>query len=501
MTNPPDILRRRLVAALLALGILATAWPAATAAVEPDPGPSTTPTAVESGPGPLEATPDPASADPTTTPPVPTPTPTASPAPTASPSPTPAPTVSPPIALSGYRWTTRGVQVWSSPSTSSTSLFSLDRDTRVTAIERVSVGGTRWAKVSSAGRVGYLRYDALAEHSALASFVVRRATRRPTAFYAGVNDWSEPVASLWSGTVFETTQSALDSRGRRWVLAHATVGSTTVEGYLPYWHAGTIAVSVSGTWTVVRETTHHRYAYAGWDLRSLPEGTRVTRSRSLTDTWGASWTYVRTAAGEGGWVRSSSLSGPYRQFIWNRRNPVTQQYTNYWCVPASVQTELNIALDRYSTSYAFQQRVYVYGRANLGYQIQAIGLDPQSWARALGYFSGDRTPYLDATFSTYTAAIKAGAKQMRETRQPVGLLVYYGGHAWTMIGYTATADPGKTDFFDVTGVYVAAPFVRWTDPPAGTYYSDAAFRRKMTPYWEAERWTRWNGLYTIILPQ
>jgi hypothetical protein len=49
-------------------------------------------------------------------------------------------------------------------------------------------------------------------------------------------------------------------------------------------------------------------------------------------------------------------------------------------------------------------------------------------------------------------------------------------------------------------VYVAAPFVRWTDPPAGTYYSYSSFARKMTPYIEQVRWTRWNNLYTIILP-
>jgi hypothetical protein len=231
----------------------------------------------------------------------------------------------------------------------------------------------------------------------------------------------------------------------------------------------------------------------------VAEGGLVSRRAAVTDTFETRW--IRGVMGSTwGWIRSADLVPPFKQYVWNRKSPVTQQYTNYYCVPASVQTELNIGLLRNNTSNSYQRTIYYYGRKNLGYWTGGVGLDPQAWERALSYFGGSAVDYVDATFDSYYAAIKAGALQMRRTGLPVGLLVYYGNHAWTMIGYTATADPLRTNAFRVTGVYVAAPFVRWTDPPAGTYLSYSQFARKMTPYIEDVRWTRWNGRYTIILP-
>ena len=72
--------------------------------------------------------------------------------------------------------------------------------------------------------------------------------------------------------------------------------------------------------------------------------------------------------------------------------------------------------------------------------------------------------------------VLGSVERMRSTGYPIGLLVYHGGHAWTMIGFTATADPALTPHYQVTGVYVAAPFVAWTDPRPGTYYTTSQIR-------------------------
>jgi hypothetical protein len=275
---------------------------------------------------------------------------------------------------------------------------------------------------------------------------------------------------------------------------------TLYRGYQLWTETTTVPVAVGGSWATTRATSLYPYAMATTAVASLANGAVVGRRFRVTDTSNVGWTNVKVGT-KYGWVRSDYLTPPYRQFVWNRSNPNVQQYTNYWCVPASVQSELNMTLNRYSTSYSYQQSIYNVGRNNLGYWVGGLGLDPQAWRVTLEYFDSPAAlDYVDATYSSYTSALTAGVLQMRKTGRPVGLLVYSGTHAWTMVGYTATADPLKSSGFKVTGVYVAAPFVAWTDPPAGTYYSASAFSKKMTPYWEPVRWTRWNGKWTIVLP-
>jgi hypothetical protein len=401
-------------------------------------------------------------------------------------------------SLSGYRYTISAASLYKARDTSSTILLSLPADTQLSVSESTIHSGVEWITATRDGLTGYIPASQLSSTSALKELVVTRYTLRTTALYTAI--LGDVSRSIRATTFVRTEAAALDYLGRRWVRVTYSEAGTTYRGFEQWWETTTVPVTASGTWTVLNPTTLKPYPYTeARVVLSLGAGTQVARRATATDAYGVGWT-KGTVGSTWGWVRSADLTPPYKQYIWNRRNPVTQQYTNYWCVPASVQTELNIALNRTSTSYSYQKSIYSYGRRNLGYWTGGVGLDPQAWQRALSYFSTYRVDYTDSTFSTYSAAIKAGALQMRKTGLPVGLLVYYGNHAWTMIGYTATADPLKTSAFKVTGVYVAAPFVRWTDPPAGTYYGSASFARKMTPYIEQVRWTRWNGLYTIILP-
>jgi hypothetical protein len=401
-------------------------------------------------------------------------------------------------SLSGYRYTISATSLYESRDTSSAALMSLAADTQVSVSESTMHSGVEWITASRDGTTGYIRASELSSTSALKELVVTRYTLRWTALYTGI--LGDVIRSVPVATYVRTEAAALDYLGRRWVRVTYTEAGRTYRGFEPWWHTTTVPVAASGTWTILSATSLRAYPYTESPVAlSLASGAQFVRRSTATDAFGVGWT-KGTVGSQWGWVRSAELTPPYKQYIWNRRNPVTQQYTNYWCVPASVQTELNMALNRTNTSYSYQKWIYGYGRRNLGYWTGGVGLDPQAWDRALSYFSRYAVDYVEGTYSTYSAAIKAGALQMRRTGLPVGLLIYYGSHAWTMIGYTATADPLKTSAFRVTGVYVAAPFVRWTDPPPGTYYSYSAFARKMTPYYEQVRWTRWNGLYTIVLP-
>jgi hypothetical protein len=483
--------------------------PSATPTASPEPSPSVSAGETDDpseSPDPT-GSPEPRPSDepsPTATPGEPTPLPSG-PSPSATRSPRPQ-TVAPQAegdvtTLSGYRYANTTAPVYSERDTSSEVVTTLAAGTRVTVTQSVVEGGETWIGLS-APAAGHVEEEVLSATSAPVAISETRFSKQYSGTYTQIGGaW---VRTVRPGTYVKASAKAFDSQGRQWINVSFVSSGVTYRGWMPYWHTTTTPVSVSGRWALVRATSLYRYPYLESPrLKSLANGAQVSRHVKVTDTSNVGWTKALSGSAWG-WVLTSYLTPPFKQFIWNRSNPVTQQYTNYWCVPASVQTELNIGLNGYSTSRSFQQSAYTYGRAHMGYSVAGRGLDPESWELSLSYFDtriGNRNvDYRDDTFSTYTSAIKWGAIQMRKTGLPVGLLVYYGGHAWTMIGFTATADPLKTMAFKVTGVYVAAPFRAWTDPPPGTYYTFAQFGKKMTPYYEQSRWTHWNGRYTIVLP-
>ena len=462
----------------------------------PSPDPTESASASPSDPAtPTPTTPEPSTSEPTEQ----SPTPTGS---------TSGPQTVRPLAegdvtpLNGYRYTETTAAVHSHRDRSSSVVTTLAANTRVSVTEAVVQGGETWVE-TSAPAAGFVDGSLLSETSAPQPLSGMRRANVSTTLRSAMDPAAPVVVSIGTGAYVDAESTAYDSAGRRWLLAHDTIGSRTYRGYMLWSKTTTIRAALSGTWTVLRSTSMNRYALSGTAVKTIGAGTLAQRHWSVKDTGNVSWTYA-TVGSTSGWILSGYLTPPFKQYLWNRKNPVTQQYTNYWCVPASVQTELNIGLNGYSTSYWFQSKAYTYGRAHMGYTVSGRGLDPQSWQLSLSYFdymfSSRQVDYVDATYSSCSGAIRAGVVQMRKTGLPVGLLVYYGGHAWTMIGYTATADPLKTSAWKLTGIYVAAPFRAWTDPPAGTFYTTTAFRQKMTPYYEASRWTRWNGLYTIVLP-
>ena len=135
-----------------------------------------------------------------------------------------------------------------------------------------------------------------------------------------------------------------------------------------------------------------------------------------------------------------------------------RQATNAMCVPASMQIMINLmsglAPDR---SKATQHSLYTLARSYSPWITpDRVGASANGWAAGLdqlGYGNFDLM-----SLATMDEALKAAARQMRFTGKPVGLLVWEGDHAWVMSGFKATADPGWTDDFEVTAVWIEDPW-------------------------------------------
>lgn len=173
-----------------------------------------------------------------------------------------------------------------------------------------------------------------------------------------------------------------------------------------------------------------------------------------------------------------------------------------WCVPAAMQTSINIMSTGSDTSKAFQARLF-----NLAYSLEpgnTGGADAAGWPEGLtklgfGSFEIDeRTSMIDA--------VDAVAKAIRLTNRPGGLVVWYGWHSWVISGFQATADPAATDTFTVTGLYVEDVWYNrlssiwgWSNPP------DTLVKVSDLPkdYKRYKEWTRnptRDGKYVFVVP-
>ncbi len=143
--------------------------------------------------------------------------------------------------------------------------------------------------------------------------------------------------------------------------------------------------------------------------------------------------------------------GPFAMDLYRKGGFVTE-LTKVMCVPAAMQTMINVMDHTTDTTSATQQRLYSLARKLSPKTLKGPGAEPEGWAAALaklGYGSFKVT-----IFPTMKAAIQAAAKAVRMTGRPAGLLVWYGAHSWVMSGFRATADPAYTSRFTVSDVYI-----------------------------------------------
>ncbi len=145
----------------------------------------------------------------------------------------------------------------------------------------------------------------------------------------------------------------------------------------------------------------------------------------------------------------------------------------YACTATSVQIALNFivydggAADwTPTTSYATQQEIFAFERANMTLPAWANGSDPHGARNAINYYGwGSLTAgvYKDVSFGTFRAAAKAVVASIARTRRPAIIFPWYGGHAQVVTGYKAHGeDPATSDNFTGEGVYLTDPLVGYT---------------------------------------
>jgi hypothetical protein len=125
------------------------------------------------------------------------------------------------------------------------------------------------------------------------------------------------------------------------------------------------------------------------------------------------------------------------------------ELTKVQCVPAAMQTIINIVRHGSDRSAATQARLLALAR-HLSLTHPDAGAEPEGWAKGLTQLGFG--PYTVDAEPTLVAAIHVAARAERLTGRPVGLLVWRGAHSWVMSGFRATADPAFTTNFRVTAV-------------------------------------------------
>ncbi len=201
-------------------------------------------------------------------------------------------------------------------------------------------------------------------------------------------------------------------------------------------------------------------------------------------------------------------AGPFAKDLY-RDGDFMHQADKNSCVAGSTQTMMNIIdTGKPNRSNAFQKRLYQRGRAlspdkrKLG----PIGIDLLGWAELLnrdGY-----GPYVVDGAKTRKGAIRKAAKALRLTDRPVGLVTWHGAHSWVMSGFTATADPGFSNDYQVRKVYVEDtwyPYVStiWgASRPPDALVPVAALAEDYLPYRRPRaRYPNRDGKFMLILPQ
>ena len=126
------------------------------------------------------------------------------------------------------------------------------------------------------------------------------------------------------------------------------------------------------------------------------------------------------------------------------------EFKNTHCVPAAMQTMMNIMDQGADTTPATQERLFAL--ANSIAESRQGSPDPEGWSgglQQLGYGN-----YTVTARPKEVDIVHIVVKQIRLTNRPAGLLVWYGWHSWVVSGFVATADPAVTDDYQVLGLYI-----------------------------------------------
>jgi hypothetical protein len=144
--------------------------------------------------------------------------------------------------------------------------------------------------------------------------------------------------------------------------------------------------------------------------------------------------------------------GPFAMDLY-RKNSFVSELKPIFCVPAAMQTSINIMKQgKTDVSIPTQRSLYHLARQYSGPKLSGPGAEPEGWAEGLNQLGFG--PYVVDVKASRHDAIHVAARALRMTGRPVGLLVWRGAHSWVMSGFTATADPAYSDDFQVTGLRI-----------------------------------------------
>jgi hypothetical protein len=196
--------------------------------------------------------------------------------------------------------------------------------------------------------------------------------------------------------------------------------------------------------------------------------------------------------------------GPFTIDLFRRGDFVSEARVD-WCVPAAIQMMANL-IDRHANGSLPSQRVLDrQSRALSSSRLVGRGSEPQGWAGVLNAL-GDG-PYVVVARRTFRDAIATAASALRLTGRPVGLLVWRGAHAWVMSGFEATADPGRSTDFRVTGVRIIDPWYprrlsAWgrTRAPDTRIGLTALARNFVRWHRPMMRYAELDGRFVLVLP-
>jgi hypothetical protein len=181
-----------------------------------------------------------------------------------------------------------------------------------------------------------------------------------------------------------------------------------------------------------------------------------------------------------------------------RSTAMVRQYTNYWCVPAATQSMVNLVRRTSNRSYDTQKFYYKKIRQHNRYYYATRGNDPQGWAWGLRYFSQGTAMYAARMFTNKQQALDAIVASIAKYKDPVGITVKNGTHAWVVLGYRTSHDPIEPTKKTIQGFYVSGPLGSAADKWPYAYLTVSQFNSYFTRYHEWQRKVIWEGKWVII---
>lgn len=182
----------------------------------------------------------------------------------------------------------------------------------------------------------------------------------------------------------------------------------------------------------------------------------------------------------------------------------TTQKSWLWCTAAGIQIVRNIVRGQEDHATATQRRYFTWMRQRNRYTLPvSAGVDPQGWTAGFRQYIDDRYRLVSST--TFDNALRSAVKRLRLTSLPVALAVANGSHGWILTGFTATADPGVTASFKVTGVRITGPLYglqsrNGYDMPPNTRLTPTQLKRYFTRWWYEPTRMVWDERYVSIQP-